>query len=311
MSLYVFLAALALVGLAIGFSIWPRPKLSKAKDRPDLGYHVYTDEFDTICRGSEVDALLDAAGVNRSASRDAAGASHSDRIDTATQARSDSVKQLRVTHRTDLSDTAVLLLLDQSGSMATRMPRVSAQIAAALERLEEFGARTSLVGFTTVGWHGGQSRRKWLAKGSKKYPGRLCDLLHIVHSDFADPTATMDLSPLNQPNVLFENVDGETLLWARERLLAEAANNHILIIVSDGAPVDDSTLSENGLGFLWSHIKEVVVAIESDSRLSLGAIGLDYRVDELYSNARFVEEGEDAASLLLDLVISLAKVGNI
>ena len=195
----------------------------------------------------------------------------------------------RTREDSDLSDTAVLILLDQSGSMAERMPRVAGSLLAALESLEARGATTLLAGFTTVGWKGGRARRKWLKAGRAPYPGRLCDLLHVVYSAPEHATTRAHLLPLVGPSICFENVDGEAIMWAEQKLLALPHARRCLLVISDGAPVDDSTLTANGDDFLWKHLVDTLTHIGARGQVSLGGIGINHDVSHLYPAARQVD----------------------
>ncbi|MBD2841803.1 cobaltochelatase CobT-related protein [Erythrobacter rubeus] len=298
-----------LIALVIGVSIvWLLRSIFSAKtekDRPELSYSVFTTEYDIVCHGTEVDRLLEEHALNRAPARHLSEESNPDRIAVAKAARDRTCENLGSREHVDLSDTSILVMLDQSGSMAERMPQVSAQLAGCLEHLEICDARTSLVGFTTVGWHGGRSRQKWSSSGKRKYPGRLCDLLFVRHSDFDEPARKIDLEPMNLHNVLFENVDGEALAWACERLKEERREQKLLIVVSDGAPVDDSTLQANEPSFLWRHFLNTVQEIENDPEIAIAAIGLDYRVDSVYSHAISVDAENEVAAAVLSLMKEL------
>jgi hypothetical protein len=183
-----------------------------AGDPPEAFYHPYTTAFDRVCRGEGLLGLLAAEGLDTRPPREFGPADPAERqrqfAQSCSQARAVAVPAA------DLSGTAICVLVDQSGSMAPAMPRLAGELLVALERLEAAGAATMLAGFTTIGWKGNHARCQWLGEGKPPYPGRLCDLLHIVYSDFGKATAAEQLAPLLEPAVFFENVDGEAIIWA-------------------------------------------------------------------------------------------------
>ncbi|MBW8784555.1 MAG: cobaltochelatase subunit CobT, partial [Novosphingobium sp.] len=161
----------------------------------------------------------------------------------------------------EFKDTVVTLLLDNSGSMRGRPISIAAISADVLARtLERCGVKTEILGFTTRAWKGGQSREAWLAGGKPAHPGRLNDLRHIVYKQADEPwrRARKNLGLMMREGLLKENIDGEALLWAHSRLLARSEDRRILMVISDGAPVDDSTLSVNSAGYLESHLRKVI-----------------------------------------------------
>ncbi|MEO0908684.1 MAG: hypothetical protein AAFY07_14300, partial [Pseudomonadota bacterium] len=196
----------------------------------------------------------------------------------------------------------LILLLDQSGSMWDKIPTVAAHISSVAEKLENAGVKVQICGFTTAGWKGGRARKAWEAAGKPAYPGRLCDRLHVIYSDFETSTTPELFDPLLTSPCMFENLDGEALEWAATKLKKRASDQRGIIILSDGAPVDDSTLTENGLGFLWRHVQEVIGQLESDPTLRLGAIGIDHRVETLYQNAIDVSDRAQIGEAILNLV---------
>jgi len=187
-----------------------------------------------------------------------------------------------------LADTALTLLLDHSGSMrATHAALVVADFAeACADTLSELGIAIEVLGFTTRSWKGGWSRETWLTRGRPRYPGRLCDLLHVVHRDAGSATRKPHrFSIMRNPALYKENVDGEALIWARERLLARPQRAKVLIAVSDGAPVDDATMAANWNDILSDHIGAVIGEIEADGRIVIGGVGLDHEVGRYYSTS--------------------------
>ena len=184
---------------------------------------------------------------------------------------------------TKFRDTVVSLLLDNSGSMRGRPITVAATCADILARtLERCGVKVEILGFTTKAWKGGQSREKWLADGKPANPGRLNDLRHIVYKSADEPwrRARKNLGLMMREGLLKENIDGEALIWAHNRLLGRQEQRRIMMVISDGAPVDDSTLSVNSGNYLEKHLRQVITDIEGRSPVELIAIGIGHRSEE-------------------------------
>lgn len=197
----------------------------------------------------------------------------------------------------EFHDTAVLLMVDQSGSMRGEpMAWVAAGTRRLSEELGRRGASVAVAGYTTAGWHGGFVRNKWMREGRPRRPGRLCALLHIVYQPFdgAGPNDNGWRQMLN-PDILRENVDGESLQWGADYLKERPEGRCILLVVSDGAPVDDSTLLMNGASYLHRHFLAVRDVLLDAKEPELLAIGAGYRVSEFYPVSR---EATDAAELV-------------
>ncbi len=204
---------------------------------------------------------------------------------------------------TNFRDTVVTLLLDNSGSMRGRPITVAAMSADILARtLERCGVKVEILGFTTRAWKGGQSREKWLADGKPANPGRLNDLRHIVYKSADAPwrRARKNLGLMLREGLLKENIDGEALLWAHDRLLARSEQRRILVIVSDGAPVDDSTLSVNAGNYLERHLRRVIDWIETRSSVELLAIGIGHDVTRYYKRAVTLVDAEQLGGTVMD-----------
>ncbi|MCA0451110.1 MAG: cobaltochelatase subunit CobT, partial [Proteobacteria bacterium] len=185
-------------------------------------------------------------------------------------------------------DTVVSLLIDNSGSMRGRPITVAAMSADILARtLERCGVKVEILGFTTRAWKGGQSRERWLAAGKPANPGRLNDLRHIIYKSADAPwrRARKSLGLMLREGLLKENIDGEALLWAHQRLLPRPEQRKILMVISDGAPVDDSTLSVNPGNYLETHLREAIEYIETRSPVELMAIGIGHDVTRYYRRA--------------------------
>jgi cobaltochelatase CobT len=209
---------------------------------------------------------------------------------------------------TDFRDTVVTLLIDNSGSMRGRPISIAAISADILARtLERCGVKTEILGFTTRAWKGGQSREKWLSEGRKPQPGRLNDLRHIIYKKADEPwrRARKNLGLMMREGLLKENIDGEALLWAHNRLIARAEERRILMVISDGAPVDDSTLSVNSGTYLERHLRQVIAWIEARSPVELAAIGIGHDVTRYYQRAVTIMDAEQLGGTMIEQLASL------
>ncbi len=208
----------------------------------------------------------------------------------------------------EFRDTVVTLLIDNSGSMRGRPISIAAISADVLARtLERCGVKTEILGFTTRAWKGGQSREAWLAGGKPAQPGRLNDLRHIVYKKADEPwrRARRNLGLMMREGLLKENIDGEALLWAHSRLLARPEDRRILMVISDGAPVDDSTLSVNNAGYLEQHLRKVIDWIEKQSPVQLVAIGIGHDVTRYYRRAVTIMDVEQLAGTMIEQLAGL------
>ncbi len=212
---------------------------------------------------------------------------------------------------TEFKDTVVTLLIDNSGSMRGRPISIAAISADILARtLERCGVKTEILGFTTRAWKGGQSREMWLSDGRPANPGRLNDLRHIIYKRADEPwrRARRNLGLMMREGLLKENIDGEALLWAHARLLARAEDRRILMVISDGAPVDDSTLSVNQAGFLESHLRKVIDWIEKQSPVQLAAIGIGHDVTRYYKRSVTIMDVEQLGGTIVEQLADLFEV---
>ena len=208
----------------------------------------------------------------------------------------------------EFKDTVVTLLIDNSGSMRGRPISIAAISADVLARtLERCGVKTEILGFTTRAWKGGQSREAWLANGKPAHPGRLNDLRHIVYKKADEPwrRARRNLGLMMREGLLKENIDGEALLWAHTRLLARPEDRRILMVISDGAPVDDSTLSVNNAGYLETHLRKVIDWIERQSPVQLVAIGIGHDVTRYYRRAVTIMDVEQLGGTMIEQLAGL------
>ncbi len=301
-----------------------RPNLSVLDDPSAFGYKIFTEEFDEIvtaeelCDAEELDRLrsfLDkqlvalqgavARLANRLQRRLLAAGSRLGLISTrARRCRADARHhrphasvdlQTGARHRVQ-RDTVVTLLLDNSGSMRGRPIMVAACCADILARtLERCGVKVEILGFTTRAWKGGHAREAWLKAMKPPFPGRLNDLRHIVYKSADMPwrRARRNLGLMMREGLLKENIDGEALAWAHKRLLARSEQRRILMMISDGAPVDDSTLSVNSGAYLEKHLRQVINEIETRSPVELLAIGIGHDVTRYYRRAVTITDAED------------------
>jgi len=209
---------------------------------------------------------------------------------------------------TDFRDTVVTLLIDNSGSMRGRPITVAAMSADILARtLERCGVKVEILGFTTSQWKGGKSREDWVRAGKPANPGRLNDLRHIIYKTADEPwrRARRKLGLMLKEGILKENIDGEALLWAHQRLLARPEQRRILMVISDGAPVDDSTLSANPGNYLERHLRSVIHWIETKSPVDLLAIGIGHDVTRYYRRAVTIMDAEELGGTVLKQLAAL------
>ncbi len=209
---------------------------------------------------------------------------------------------------TNFRDTVVTLLIDNSGSMRGRPITVAATCADILARtLERCGVKTEILGFTTRAWKGGQAREKWLAAGKTANPGRLNDLRHIIYKAADEPwrRARKNLGLMMREGLLKENIDGEALIWAHNRLLGRPEQRRILMVISDGAPVDDSTLSVNSGNYLERHLRQVIGDIEGKSPVELIAIGIGHDVTRYYKRAVTIVDAEELGGAMTEKLAEL------
>jgi cobaltochelatase CobT len=214
----------------------------------------------------------------------------------------------KVERDTDFRDTVVTLLIDNSGSMRGRPISIAAISADILARtLERCGVKTEILGFTTRAWKGGQSRETWLAAGRPPQPGRLNDIRHIVYKKADEPwrRARTSLGLMMREGLLKENIDGEALLWAHARLLARPEDRRVLMVISDGAPVDDSTLSVNSGSYLERHLRQVIGWIETKSPVELVAIGIGHDVTRYYARAVTIMDAEQLGGTIIEQLAAL------
>jgi cobaltochelatase CobT len=320
-----------------GMMPW-RPNLPDSKLPPDFAYRAYTTEHDEVvtaeelCEAEELARLrgyLDQQLVtlqsavtklaNRLQRRLMAQQNRSWEFDqeeglldsarlTRVVVQPDHALSYKIERDTDFRDTVVTLLIDNSGSMRGRPISIAAISADILARtLERCAVKTEILGFTTRAWKGGQSREKWLAGGRPPKPGRLNDLRHIIYKQADAPwrRARRNLGLMMREGLLKENIDGEALLWAHNRLMARPEDRRILMVISDGAPVDDSTLSVNSGNYLERHLRQVIGWIEAKSPVELIAIGIGHDVTRYYQRAVTIMDAEQLGGAIIDQLAAL------
>lgn len=214
----------------------------------------------------------------------------------------------KIENDTDFRDTVVTLLIDNSGSMRGRPITIAAICGDILARtLERCGVKVEILGFTTRAWKGGKSREAWLEAGRPGNPGRVNDIRHIIYKAADQPWrhARRNLGLMMREGLLKENIDGEALQWAHKRLLARPENRRILMVISDGAPVDDSTQSVNPGNYLEAHLRMVIEDIELRSPIQLVAVGIGHDVTRYYKRAVTLLDAEELAGALTDELASL------
>ena len=214
----------------------------------------------------------------------------------------------KVEKDTEFRDTVVTILLDNSGSMRGRPISIAAICADVLARtLERCQVKCEILGFTTRTWKGGQSREDWLQNGRPECPGRLNDLRHIIYKDADAPwrRSRPNLGLMMKEGLLKENIDGEALEWAHKRMMARPEARRILMVISDGAPVDDSTLSVNSAAYLEKHLRDVITMIEKRSAVELTAIGIGHDVTRYYERAVTITDAEQLAGAITEQLAGL------
>ena len=208
----------------------------------------------------------------------------------------------------DFKDTVVTILIDNSGSMRGKPISVAAICADILSRtLERCSVKVEILGFTTKHWKGGSAREKWMKDGKPVYPGRLNDLRHIIYKSADTPwrQSKKNMGLMLKEGLLKENIDGEALKWAYKKISKRKEERKILMVISDGAPVDDSTLSSNSSDYLETNLKNVVTWIENNSAIELLAIGIGHDVTRYYNKAIKIADVQDLGDVMINQLASL------
>lgn len=269
-------------------------------------YSIYTTAFDVEVGGDDLgrtlapkdrevwQAQIDAYEKAVEPERTKAGLNSLARID----------KVLAQTAYLD-STTTVSVVVDHSGSLKGQRAIIACLLVQIVsDFLTRLGVRFEILGFTTVAWQGGQSRKLWMTRGQPRYPGRLNDLMHICYREASctNPGAPWSVYNLLRSDLLKENIDGEAVFWAVERLKNLGTGQNLIIMISDGAPVDDSTLNENAPDFLWKHLQAVVSDVLETPGFRIAGIGIDHDVSSIYPNALEVNRLDHVSTKLPDFL---------
>ena len=306
--------------------------------RPDLNYHAYTEAFDETVRASELCPKDELARLRNLLDQQllplrAATAKLANRLQRRLLARQNRSWEFNLeeglldTHRlasvvinpntalahkrekdSDFRDTLVCMLIDSSGSMRGRSIGIAAICADILGRtLERCSVKVEILGFTTSAWRGGRSRELWIEQGKPNAPGRLNDLRHIIYKSAEEPWRRIkaNLGLMMREELLKENIDGEALLWAHNRIATRPEQRKILLVISDGLPVDNSTLLANPSDYLVSHLKYAINSIESHSPVELVAIGIGHDVTHHYSRAVTITDAEQLGGAIMEQLADL------
>lgn len=274
-------------------------------------YRIYTTKFDAVVAADRLDSVIGPlTPKNRALVDEAWDALQMGLLPWKTKAHivaSEQSEALRRGYSKDvLEGVVVSLLIDQSGSMrGQKMLFVAAAVDVVQEFLVTLGIRCEILGFTTSRWQGGRSRSRWKWRFRPSNPGRLNDLLHIVYQDAADARASSGrycLKNMLRPDLPKENVDGEAIEWAAGRLRSLDQRHKLLIVLSDGAPVDDSTLMENGNTYLRDHLHAVVTDLNNQTEIDLGSFGIGYAPHDCYSVSDYVEAPSDLGTNLIEFL---------
>ena len=273
-------------------------------------YRVFTTKFDREVSWNELDGVLGPLSAQDTKTVDASFAE----FETAMTASFETPAGQAPATGSEVStppDTAITLLLDQSGSMrGTPMVLAAAAIAQAVRRLRAAGYRVEVLGFTTASWRGGRPRRRWKWRLRPRHPGRLCELLHVVYRGGDDEGSVISSAAIRsmlRPDLPTENIDGEAVAWAAGRLLARPEAAKAMLVLSDGSPVDDSTQQANGPMYLDAHLQSVLDSIRREGQIQIGAVGIGYDVAGWYPESISVQSLADLGSSLstfLDRLLS-------
>ena len=277
-----------------------------------VGYRPYTTQFDVIATAADLNAHLGHPGpYDQSQLEQAWQELQSGLVPWRTKLHllaSEADARIRARLSADeRASTIVSLLFDQSGSMrGQKMLFAAATADVAREFLVTLGIRCEVLGFTTVRWLGGKSRRRWNWRFRRpRQPGRLNDLLHVIYKDADDVRAStggLELKQMLRHDLPKENIDGEAIEWASNRLLPRPEARKLLIVLSDGAPIDDSTLHANGPTYLADHLREVVEKIQGEAAIEVAALGIGYAAQDFYKVAAHVEAPTDLGEGLVRLL---------
>lgn len=312
---------IALLAVVIGWGFFYKTRRSPSQvgdDEPGTPYRIYATEFDAELRANEAVAFVLKRNEGKPDGAAATLGGWSDRIierdrifDALTAEWNADCAELLGTLEQWTKSVSVLLLLDQSGSMSDRIIGYGAALRWVHQRLVALDVPVMLAGFTTSEWRGGLPRQQWLAEGRSFRPGRLCPLLYIRYSDFDRAPAEEDWDAMMHPSMLRENVDGEALRWAAKMLESQGGSKRALVLLSDGAPVDDSTLMENGPHYLERDLLAAIADLGQQSGPHLHAIGLDYAVDRYYPNSSHVDDPKKLPAAILRAIAAAVEIADL
>ncbi|MDN5002959.1 cobalamin biosynthesis protein CobT [Bradyrhizobium sp. GCM10027634] len=299
----------------IALSFLPSLRRSRRPVRfdPDRPYQVYTRDFDVETKVNDLDSILAALpGSDRNWAKRFPEVDPEQLYDLekdlAARRAHVGTAQPQDSSAPGAADAIVSLLIDHSGSMRGQPMLFAARAALiASDLLDSLGARQEVLGFTTARWKGGRSWEKWLRNGRPPYPGRLNDLLHIVYCSAGEKLSARHCAAMLRPDLVKENIDGEAVEWAVSRLRQREERRKCLIVLSDGAPVDDSTLQANGGGYLDDHLRRVTGEIEQAGDIQLAAIGIGHPVEHYYKQGITISSPEELEGTLVQLINRLLR----
>ena len=298
-------ALVALIAWSFLPSLWRSQRRAVLFD-PDRPYQVYTRDFDVEINADDLDAVLAALPDRRWAERYPEvdpGELYDLEKDLAVRRAGRETAEPQDSPAHGAADTIVSLLIDHSGSMRGQPMMCAARAAlVASDLLDGLGAKHEVLGFTTARWRGGRSREKWLSDRQPSYPGRLNDLLHIVYCSAGEKLSARRCATMLRRDLLKENIDGEAVEWAASRLRRREEKQKYLIVLSDGAPVDDATLYANGDRYLDHHLRRVTSEIERAGDVRLAAIGIGHPVEQYYQQGITISAPEELEGTLVQLI---------
>lgn len=277
-------------------------------NQPDR-YTVFTTEFDVEVKADHLDKVIGCG--DKVEWEQAVSEYHEEATPWKAAARAAMHEILEATAITESStpdDVVISLLLDHSGSMrGTVAAYTCALTEITADCWSRLGVQFEILGFTTSSWRGGRAYATWRSRCRPYFPGRVCDLLHVVYrtADSKQNGAPPTIYNMLRGDLLKENVDGEAILWAADRLRARPEARKILVVVSDGAPVDDATLTANSPNILTDHIRKVIANLESGSEIEIAAIGLGFDVDRYYKQSIKIMDPDDLSETLPKFVCNL------
>lgn len=308
----LWFGAIIAMMLALGLGSWWLERRSKepARDLPEgTPYKIFTTQFDVEVRAEEIANRLEEISWDHVKYWQRPDEPQQVAAKAATERRKEEIigSSCFSGLPTRLESAAITFLIDHSGSMrGDKIWEVCAAMQATGAALEDRGAKVEVLGFTTAGWRGGRARELWHSSGRPEYPGRLCALLHIIYKSFDEPMHQgIAWEAMLNGGALYENVDGEALDWAAGRLLKRAEANRLLIILSDGAPVDDSTLHANGVSILHRHVLEVADRLSSNLEMRVGGVGIGHDVSPYYRASTAAGELDELPAAIAKLLVDL------